>query len=120
MSAIDLVPSPLPADESLLHESDSQVYGFDENMSLTQDHFMAGSLTAADESSNFVPPTPYPWASEPRYWKPSLNAPPGREGNTPYLTLNNFESAEELLDPYNDQIDSATLFNSLQESVHWR
>jgi hypothetical protein len=120
MSAIDLVPSPLPADESLLHVSDSQVYGFDENMSLTQDHFMAGSLTAADESLNFVPPTPYSWAPEPRYWKPSLDAPPGREGNTPYLTLNDFESAEELLDPYNDQIDSATLFNSLQESVHWR
>jgi hypothetical protein len=120
MGAIDFVSSPLPADESLLHEPGSQVYGFGQNMSLMQDYFMAGPPTAADESSNFVPPTPHPGVSEPRYWKPSLNAPAGREGETPYLALNDFESAEELLDPYNDQIDSATLFNSLQESVHWR
>src|SRR5205085_3311726 len=97
MSAIDHVSSPLPADESLLHEPGFQVYGFDQNMSLTQDHFMGGLSTAADESLNFVPSAPYSGAFEPRYWKPSLNAPPGREGETPYLTLNDFESAEELL-----------------------
>jgi hypothetical protein len=114
MSAIDFASS---ADESLVQESSSQVY---EIMSLTQEPFMAGLSTAAGESLDLVPPTPHSGTSEPRYWKPSLNAPPGREGETPYLTLNDFESAEELLDPYNDQIDSETLFNSFQESVHWR
>jgi hypothetical protein len=119
MSAIDFASSP-PADESLLHELGLQLYDFDQDMSLTEDYFMAGSSTAPDDSLNFVPSTPQPGASESRYWKPSLNAPPGREGETPYLNLNDFESAEDLLDPSNDQIDSATLFNSLQEAVHWQ
>jgi hypothetical protein len=119
MNAIDFISST-PADESLLHELGPQFHDFDQNMSLTEDHFMAGSTTAPDDSLNFVPSTLHSGASEPRYWRPSLNAPPGREGETPYLRLNDFESAADLLDPYNDQIDSATLFNSLQESVHWR
>lgn len=120
MSAIDFVSSPPPVDESLLHELDPLFYDFDLDMALTEDPFMAGPSTAPDDSLNFVPSTPQPGAPKSQYWKPSLNAPPGREGETPYLNLNDFESAEELLDPYNDQIDSATLFNSLQESVHWR
>ena len=120
MSAIDFASSPPPVDEYLFDELDHQFFDFDQNMSLMEDPFMAGSSTAQDDSLNFVPSTSQPGVSESQYWKPSLNAPPGREGETPYLTLNDFESAEELLDPYNDQIDSATLFNSLQESVRWR
>jgi hypothetical protein len=120
MSAMDFVSSSPPGDESLLHELGLQFYDFGQNMSLTEDPFMAGSSTAPDVSLNFVPSTPQSGAPESRHWKPSLNAPPGREGETPYLSLNDFESAEDLLDPNNDEIDNATLFNSHQESVHWQ
>ena len=88
-------------------------------MSLTQNHFMAGPSTEMNDAFNLFLSTPNSESSE-QCWKPSLETPPGREGETPYLHLNDFESAEDLLDPYNDQIDSETLFTSLQESVHWR
>jgi hypothetical protein len=120
MSAMDFVSSPPPVDDSLLQELGPQFYDFDQNISLMEDPFMAESSTAPDVSLDFVLSTPQSGAPEPQYWKPSLNPPPGREGATPYLNLNDFESAADLLNPYNDQIDSATLFNSLQESVHWR
>ena len=120
MSAIDFASSPPPADEYLLPELDPQFFDFDQNLSLMEDPFMAGLSTAPEGNLNFIPSMPQFGVTESQHWKPSLNAPAGREGATPFLKLDDFESAEELLDPYNDQIDSATLFNSLQESVHWR
>jgi hypothetical protein len=117
---MDFLSSPPHADGSVLHELGYGVYDFDQNMSLTQDHFMSGPSATMNDRFTLVPSTQSSESSEPRYWKASLDAPLGREGETPYLDLENFESAEDLLDPYNDQIDSETLFHSLQESVHWR
>jgi hypothetical protein len=117
---MDFLSSPPNADRSVSHEWDYDVYDFDQNMSLTEDHFMSGPSATMNDNFNLVPSMQSSESSEPRYWKASLEAPPGREGETPYLDLDNFESAEDLLDPYNDEIDSETLFHSLQESVHWR
>ena len=117
---MDFLSSPTLADESVLHGLGYDVYGSDQSMSLTQDQFTIGPSTAMNDNLNLVPSTSNSESSEIQYWGPSLNAPPGREGETPYKDLSDFESAEEILDPYNNQIDTETLFTSLQESVHWR
>ncbi len=44
----------------------------------------------------------------------------GVESETPYRNLSIFESVDELLDQDDHEIDSATLFDSLQESCNWR
>lgn len=121
MDAGDFLSSPFPFYEPALHGLGYDIYDSDQNMSLTQDDFMAGLPTPTmDDHFDLAPSTPPSQSPQPRYWKPSLNAPTGREGQTPYLDLDDFESAEDILDPYNDQVDCETLFNSLQESVHWR
>jgi hypothetical protein len=115
---MDFLSSPPTAGQSVLHELGYDVYDFDQKMSLTQDHFMIDR--SMNENFNLVPSAPASESSESRYWKASLDAPPGREGETPYLDLDDFESAEGLQDPYNNHVDGETIFTSLQESVHWR
>ena len=118
--AMDFLSSSPLADESVLHELGYDVYGSDRNMSLPQNRYTTVPSTAMNDTFNLVRSTSNSGSSELQYWGPSLNAPPGREGETPYKDLSDFESAEEILDPYNNQIDTETLFTSLQESVHWR
>ena len=117
---MDFLSSPPFADQSVLHGLGYDVYDSNQNMSLTQDDFMTRPPAAMDNDFNLIPSAPNSESSEPQYWKPSLNAAPGREGETPYKDLDDFESAEDILSPYDDEIDSETLFTSLQESVHWR
>jgi hypothetical protein len=119
-STMDFPSSPSHADESKLQELVYHVYDFDENMSPSPDHVMSGPSITTNNSVSLVPSAESSAPSEPRYWKPSLDASPGREGESPYLDLDNFDRAEDLLYPYNDQLDGETLFHSLQESVHWR
>lgn len=116
---MDFLSSPFHADESALQMIGYDVYAFNENMSLTQDHFMSGPSMTMNDNFSLVSSAESSVSSETRYWKPSLDASPGREGKTPYLDLHHFERAEELLDLYNDQLDGDTLFHSLQESLHW-
>jgi hypothetical protein len=88
-------------------------------MSLTHDPFMSGPSMTMNNNFSLVSSATSSVSSETRYWKPSLDASPGREGKTPYLDLHHFKSAEELLDLHHDQLDGDTLFHSLQESLHW-
>ena len=52
-------------------------------------------------------------------WAANVNEA-GVESETPYRNLSTFESVDELLDMDDHAIDSATLFDSLQESCNWR
>lgn len=116
---MDFLSSP-HADRSAWHEIGYDVSDLNQTMSLTQDHVMSGPSTRVTGNFNLIPSRQSSTSSERRYWKPSLDTSPGREGETPYLDLDQFESAEDLLNLYNSQLDGETLFHSLQESVHWR
>ena len=118
---MDFLSSPLHGDRSALPKTGyDDEYVFSENMPQVQDHFMSEPSMTMNNNLSLVHPANPPASAEARYWKPSLDAPPGREGATPYLHFDEFDNAEDLLDPYNEHLDGETLFHSLQESVHWR
>ena len=85
------------------------------------DVFMTLHVASLNNQSRVNHHSPGPNVFAKPHWRASLNGNErGDEGKTPYLQLQHFEKAEQVLDPANYQVDNFTMFNSLEESCAWR
>ena len=57
---------------------------------------------------------------DPDAWRPVLESKQGHEGLTPFLDENDFESAEDITNLQNNQLNGNVFFSSLQEALSWR
>ena len=57
---------------------------------------------------------------DPDTWRPVVEPKQGHEGLTPFLDENEFESADAIANPQNNQLNGNVFFSSLQEALSWR